>query len=329
MAVTQQGGAEVGERDAGGRGRRASEPSEIPAKGWWDILRRTWSEIGTDHVGLVAAGMAFYALLAIFPAIATLVSLWGIFADPGQIEQQMAGATALLPPDAAEILIEQARSVAAQAGAGVTLAALGGIILSFYSASKGIQATMEGLNVAYNEQETRGFVQLTMVKLGLSLAIFGGAIAGILSAILLPALLGNLGLGEAGRSLAAILRWPLLFALAMAGLAIIYRFAPDRDEPRWQWISPGALLATALWVAGSILFSLYVRYFGNYNETYGSLGAVIIALMWFWLSSFIILIGAELNAEMERQTVKDTTEGHKEPLGERGAYAADTVGEAN
>ena len=316
------------EHDAPHRGRQALRPTEIPLKGWKDILLRTKDELGNDSVGLIAAGVAFYALLAVFPFIGTLITGWSLLADPMQIERQIEAAASALPQDAAQIFIDQARSVAEGAGGAASLGAIAGVLFSLWSSSKGINALMQGLNVVYDEEEHRSFVKQVLVKIGLSIGVVMGAALAVAATLILPALFGTLGLGDTGQTLASILRWPLLFALVVIGLAVVYRYAPSRDAPRWQWVSPGALLGTAAWVLGTFAFSLYVRNFGSYNETYGSIGAVIIALMWFWLSAYIILAGAELNAEMERQTRRDTTIGGHEPMGERDAVAADTVGAA-
>lgn len=310
-----------------GRGRKAERPRDIPRPGWRDVLVRTKNEVGNDHASMVAAGVAFYALLAIFPAIAALVSLWGLMADPQQIEQQIQAISGMLPEQAASILTNQARSVASHAGGGIGLAALGGLLLTLYSASKGMKSLIEGLNIIYDEEESRGFIVLNLVALGLTLAILVVLIVALGMITVVPALLGNLGLGSLVQSLVTWLRWPILFVVAMLTLAFLYRYAPSRATPRWQWVSWGAVIATLLWIAGSVAFSIYVRNFASYNETYGSLGAVIILLMWFWLSAFIVLLGAELNSEMEHQTAHDTTSGRARPMGERGAHAADTLGE--
>lgn len=310
------------------RGRGAHRPLDVPAAGWWDILWRTKDQVSQNQISLIAAGIAFYALLALFPAIATIIALWGLFADPGQIEEQIAQVSHLLPTEAAEIVTSQVQSVASGAGGGLTLAVIGGLLLSFYSSSRGVTALMGGLNVAYDEEEQRGIVKQTLVAFGLSIAIVVGLIVAVVVTIVMPLLFGALGLGDAGRFLVTVLRWPLLFVFVVLGLAVIYRYAPDRNKPRWNWISPGAIFATLLWIVASIGFSIYVRNFASYNETYGSIGAVIILLMWLWLSAFIVLLGAEINAEMERQTKTDTTVGKDKPMGEREAYAADTIGES-
>ncbi len=311
---------------ARGRGRRARSPGEISKKGWWDILWRVKNEIGDDHVSMIAAGVAFYGLLAIFPAIAALVGIWGLMADPQQIQSQISQVTSALPPEAGRILEDQVTKVASNTG-GASFAALGGLLFTLYSASKGVKAVIEGLNIIYDEEEKRGFIKLNAIALALTVGVVLVMVLALGLIAVLPAVVAGLGLGGTIATVVSLARWPILFVVIMAVLAILYRYAPSRDEPRWRWVSWGAVLATVLWIVGSIAFSIYVRNFGSYNETYGSLGAVIILLMWFWLSSFIVLLGAEVNAEMEHQTAEDTTEGPEQPRGQRGARMADTVGE--
>lgn len=307
------------------RGRQAQRLREIPKSGWRDILMRTKDEIRKDHVSMTAAGVAFYGMLALFPAIAAIISIWGLMFDPHQIEQQIASISGMLPEQAATIVKSQAQKVASSAGGGLTTAAIVGVLLALYSAAKGMKALIEGLNIVYNEEEKRGFIRLNLAALVLTLGLIIAMIAVLALIVIVPALLGNLGLGSVLQELMAWVRWPLLFILAMIGLAIVYQYAPSRDQPRWRWASAGAVIATLLWVIGSAAFSVYVRNFGSYNKTYGSLGAVVILLMWLWLSAYIVLLGAELNSETERQTERDTTRGQPQPMGERGAHAADTV----
>ncbi len=237
----------------------------------------------------------------------------------------MAQAAAVLPESAAQILQDQAQKVAQNSG-GATLAAIGRSPLALYSASSGMRTLMESMNIAYDEDEERGFLRLYATSLMLTVILIIGAVVALATTMILPAVLDTLGLGRVFNALLTYGRWPVLALLMIAGLAIIYRYGPSREDARWQWITPGAVVATILWVVASILFSIYVRNFGSYNETYGSLGGVIILLMWFWLSAFIVLLGAELNAEMEHQTERDTTTGAHRPMGERGARMADTAG---
>ena len=311
--------------EASGRGRQASRPTEIPSPGWRDILLRVKSEISDDHVSISAAGVAFFGLLAIFPAIAALIGVAGLVLDPASIEQQLAQAATVLPENAAQILTDQARKVASDSG-GATFAAIAGVALALYSASSGMRTLMEGMNIAYDEAEKRGFVRLYATSLALTLVLIVGAIVAMAATLILPAVLATVGLGAVFEALLTYGRWPVLALLMILGLAVIYRYGPSRENARWRWITPGAVVATVLWLIASILFSIYVRNFGSYNETYGSLAGVVILLMWFWLSAFVVLLGAELNAEIEHQTERDTTTGGDRPMGRRGAQMADSVG---
>jgi membrane protein len=203
-----------------------------------------------------------------------------------------------LPPDAAGIVKEQAHNVAANVS-GLSIGATVGILIALYSAAKGMKALLEGLNIIYDEQEERGFIRLNLVRLGLMLVVIVAMIVAIGAIIIVPILLNTIGLGPIAETLLRLLRWPILFGVSLIVLAIIYRYGPSRAQARWRGVSWGAAVATAVWTLGSIAFSIYVQNFGSYNETYGSLGAVVILLMWFWLSAFIVLLGAELNSEME------------------------------
>ncbi|EAR21046.1 Ribonuclease BN [Nitrococcus mobilis Nb-231] len=309
------------------RGRQAERLREIPKAGWRDILLRTKSEISNDHLSMAAAGVAFYAMLALFPALAAIISIWGLVSDPQQVMQQIQSVSGMLPDQTAAIIKSQATKVASASGGAVSLAALGSVLLAVYSASKGMKALIEGLNMVYDEEEKRGFIKLNLVALILTIGLVLVMIAALGMIAAIPALLGSLGLGAVTKTAVIWLRWPLLFVVAIASLALIYRYAPSRTQPRWRWVSVGAVVATLLWIAGSFAFSFYTRNFGSYNETYGSLGAVIILLTWLWLSAFVVLLGAELNSEEEHQTARDTTRGRPQPMGKRGAHAADTIGE--
>ncbi|GHA97522.1 YihY/virulence factor BrkB family protein [Modicisalibacter luteus] len=314
---------------AASHGRHAYTPTHIPRKGWSEVLKRVKDDIGRDHVSLVAAGVAFYSLLALFPAIVAVISIWGLLFDPQQISQQISSISHLLPQQAAEIIRQQAQQASSGNSAGMGLAAIGGILLAVYSASRGIKGLMEGLNIVYGEEEKRGFIKKTAIILGLTLGAVIMAVITLGTITAIPALVNVLGLDGTVGTLISLLRWPLLLIVMILALGILFRYAPDRKKPRWQWASAGSIIAVPLWLIGSIGFSIYVRNFASYNETYGSLGAVVILLMWFWLSAFIVLMGAELNSELERQTQHDTTAGGDQPVGERGAHAADSVARDN
>jgi membrane protein len=311
---------------ADSRGREASTPREIPTRGWLDIARRVKDKIKRDRLSIIAAGVAFYGLLAIFPGLVAVVAMYGLFADPAQIEQQVASLSAILPPQAAEIVMNQLRDLASTNRAALGFGAIGGLLVALWSASSAVRTLMDALNIAYDEEERRGIIRFYGTAL---LLTFGGVIGVILAIALvvgLPAFLNLIGLDSLVHTVVSLARWPILALFAILAFAVIYRFGPSRSKPRWRWVSWGATVAVVLWILGSALFSLYVTRFGNYNETYGAAGAAVILLMWFLLSSYAVLIGAEINAEIERQTRRDTTAGRERPMGARGAYAADTVG---
>ena len=309
------------------RGREANRPGEIPARGWLDIAKRVNNRIKQDRLSIVAAGVAFYGLLAVFPGLVAVVGLYGLLVEPAQVQQHVSALSGFLPPQAADLLLSQLHDLTSTDRTALGFGAIAGLVLALWSASSAVRTLMEALNVAYHEEESRGVVRFYGTALFLT---FGGVIAILVAIALvvgLPAVLKMIGLSGALETVLSLVRWPVLALLAMIGFAVVYRYGPSRRKPRWRWVSWGAAIAVALWIVGSALFSIYVTRFGNYNETYGAAGAVVILLMWFLLSSYAILIGAEINGESERQTRKDTTGGRDKPMGARQAYAADTVGE--
>jgi membrane protein len=305
------------------RGRSAERPSDIPAPGWKDILLRTKDELTDDHVSVIAAGVAFFGLLAAFPAIAATISIAGIFTDPMSVEQALEGWLSGLPQGAGAILQDQVREVSAQGSTSLGWGALLGILIALYGASKGMRTLMEGMNVAYDEDEKRGFVRLTLTALALTVLLIVGLLVAVGFTLVLPLLLEQTGLPSA----LAFLSWPVMAVIAIGGLSVLYRYGPSRDQPKWRWTTPGSTVAIVIWIAGTFAFSIYVRNFGSYNETYGTLGGIIVLLTWLWLSAYIVLLGAELDSEIEHQTRTDTTTGPAEPMGQRGAVMADTLGE--
>ena len=308
------------------RGRGAAAPQEIPAKGWMDIAKRTGKEVKADQVPLLAAGVAFYVLLALFPAIIAGVSIYGLVADPQTVRDQINQLAKTLSPETATLIGQQVQQVTSSAGGALGLATVIGILTALWSASSGMKALITGVNLAYDEPEGRKFVKLR----GLSILMTLGAM--VLLGVALALIVGFPAVPDSWPTVlqwtAAVLRFVLLAVLLMAGLAALYRYAPDRDKPKWSWASPGSMAATVLWVLASVGFSIYVNAFGNYNKTYGALAGVIILMFWLYLTAFVVLVGAELNAEMELQTAKDTTAGPEQPLGDRDAHAADHVAEA-
>jgi membrane protein len=309
-----------------GRGRYARAPWQIPWTGWRDILWRIREQINENRLFAVAAGVVFYGLLALFPAITALVSLYGLFASPASISEHLSTATGLLPSSAFDIVREQVNHIAQDGSAKLSLGFLCGLGLALWSANAGMKAIFDALNVVYDEKEKRDFIRLNFVSLAFTLGGILAILVAIGAVVMLPLLLGRLGLGGFGETLLQVLRWPVLLVGVILGLALLYRFGPSRTEPRWEWLSVGSIFAAFAWLASSALLSWYLSNFANYNATYGSLGAAIGLMMWMWISSIVILFGAELNSEIEHQTAKDSTVNGDKPLGDRGAVMADTVG---
>jgi membrane protein len=309
------------------RGRVADAPSEIPAPGWRDVLLRVRQQISEDNISMIAAGVAFYGLLAIFPAITAFVSIWGLVADPAQVEQQFAAVEGIVPADAWALLNEQLRSVASSSSATLGWGVALGILVALWSAGAGVRALISALNIAYDEDEKRGFIKLYGVGFLLTVCLIGGAVLALIVIVAVPVVLEFLPLGGLSSALIRVLTWLVMAAIVVFGLGVLYGYGPSRSRAQLRWITWGAIAAAILWLLASLLFQVYVANFANYTATYGSLGAVIALLMWLWVSAFVVLLGAELNAEMEHQTRKDTTTGPEKPLGERGAYVADHVGE--
>jgi len=311
-----------------GRGRHADAPWQIPFRGWKDILIRTYQQIGEDRLLAVAAGVVFYALLALFPAVTALVSLYGLFANAATINDQLSGLRGVLPGGAVDIVHEQIGRLTAKSGTKLGFGFILGLGMAFWSANAGMKAIMDALNVVYEEKEKRGIVKLNLVSLAFTLSAIASLLLALGAVVVLPVLLNHLGLAAITDALFRIARWPILLALVVVGLAVIYRFGPSRREPRWQWLTVGSIFAAALWLGASALLSWYMANYAHYDATYGSLGAAIGLMVWMWVSSVVILFGAQLNSEIEHQTAKDSTVGPDKPLGARGAVMADTIGEA-
>jgi membrane protein len=310
-----------------GRGRHAEEPTQVPARGWLDILSRTGKRISTDSITVVAAGVAFYAFVAVVPALAATVGIYGLLSDPSQVQQQVTSFARILPHEVLPLLEQQMKRISSNGNA-ASLGAIVGVLIALWSSASATKALMQGLNISYGEHEKRGFIKLNAVALVLTFGVILGAVLAIALVAVIPAVLQNLSFGVGIDTVLNWARWPILLGGFIVGLAVLYRYAPSRNDAKWAWVSPGAIVAAVLWVVASGLFSLYVAKFGSYDKTYGSLGAVVVFLMWMFLSAFVVLLGAELNSELERQTLKDTTEEPEKPLGERGAHSADTVGPA-
>ncbi len=306
-------------------GSRADSPTQIPVRGWRQVLSRAWHSSQEDNVSLLAAGVAFFGFLALFPALIALVTLVGLIADPEQITQQVQSFTAGLPPASQQLISEQLKAITQSSGGALTIGLAVSLLVALWSASSGTSNVMTAVNIAYEEKETRGFVKLRGIALLLTLGTVVFLVLTLALIAVVPVVLQAVPLGPLGTVLAQVLRWGLLVALIIVGLAVLYRVAPDRNPPKFRWVSVGSVMAAVLWLLGSVGFSLYVNYFGNYNKSYGALAGVIVLLLWFFLTSYIVLLGAEINAQAEYQTGRDTTVGEPRPMGQRDAVVADSM----
>lgn len=319
---------ELAKDSAGERGRHAGHPGAIPLLGWKDILKRTYSEISDDRLLAVAAGVTFYALLAVFPTISAFVSLYGLVADRATLTEHIALLAGIVPAGGVEIIGEQLARLTSGEEAALGFAFFFSLALAVWSANAGAKALFDALNVIYDETEKRSFFRLNLLSLNFTAGALVLLVLGLVAVAVVPAAIEALGLKSVTERLLAMLRWPALFLLASFALSLLYRYGPSRSEARWSWLTLGGLVAAALWIGASLLFSWYATNFASYNETYGTLGAVVGFMTWIWISTAIVLVGAELNAETEHQTTRDSTTGASRPLGSRGAAMADTVGEA-
>jgi membrane protein len=307
-------------------GHDATSPTEIPASGWWAIAKRTYAEAGKDNLGLIASGVAFYGFLAMVPLLGAMVLTYGLVVDPADLNQHMRAITGMVPSEAAKLIDEQLTNVvttaAGKKGLGLALA----LLLALYGAMKGAGAIIIALNITYEEKETRGFIKLNLVQAAITLAAVLLAVAGLLSVSVTGFLEDFAGrISPVAAVLMKVAAWVVTAVLASGAVAALYRYAPNRDEARWTWLTPGSLAATVGFIATTLGFGFYASHFGNYNATYGSLGAIVVLLLWLYLSAYVLLLGAELNAELEHQTAHDTTRGPEQPLGSRNAKMADEV----
>ena len=304
-------------------GAEADKPTEIPAKGWFQVVKRGWAEAKADQVPLLAAGVAYYGFLAIFPSLIATVLIYGLVVRPEKIAEQVGQLTAGLPEDVSKLITDQITLASAQqTGAGI--AAVLAILLALWAASGGMGNLMTAISAAYDEEEKRSFVK----KRALALVLTMGAIVFLIVMLGLVAVfpvIADLIDNSVVRILLQVVRWVLIAVLVSVALAVLYRVAADRDSPKMRWVSVGAAAATVLWLVASLGFSIYVANFSNYAKTYGAIAGIVVMLLWLWITSYAILLGAEINAESEQQTVKDTTKGPEAPLGERDAVKADSL----
>ncbi|MDT0651313.1 YihY/virulence factor BrkB family protein [Autumnicola edwardsiae] len=307
------------------RGHKAKTPKEIPTRGWKDIAKRVIDQISKDHVQIVSAGVGFYFFISLFPTIIAAISIYSLIIDTAQIQDQLAMLNSLLPAEAYQTVEQIVEPILQKSDQTLSWGLGLSILLSLWSANKGTSALFEGINIAYDEEDERSFFKKTAITLTFTLGLILAGLLSLLLVIFFPVLVGNLGLSTTISSVITWGRWLVLGLLLIFSLGLIYKIAPHRDNPRFRWVSWGAALSSFMWIIGSILFSWYVRNFGSYGDVYGSFAAVVILLLWLFLTSFIVLLGAEINSEMEHQTSKDTTIGKEEPMGQREAYHADRV----
>ncbi len=294
-------------------------------KGWKDVALRVKDQLTKDHVSIVSAGIAFYFFLALFPALGAALSIYGLIMDPTQVAQQMSQLANALPEQAHQMISGILERQSERSGSALGWSLILSILISVWSANKGTKAVFEGVNIAYGETDDRGFFRKNTVTI---LFTIGGILVGFVAIVMVavfPALIDKIGLPSTLEKIVQLLRWPILALIVMFALASVYKVAPYRKSPELKWISWGTIVATVFWLAGSLIFSLFVSNFGNFDETYGSFAAVIILMLWFFLTGFIVLLGAEINSEMEHQTSRDTTTGKDQPMGQRGGYHADHV----
>lgn len=320
--------AALADPEAEAKGRWADHPFQMPWRAWKSVLGRTVSEMISDRIGLVAAGCAFWATLALFPAISTLITIYGLLFNPVSVEPQLAVLARLLPPAAFTLISNRVHELVAQSGHTLTIGLVISAGVTLWSSATGTKSILSALNMAYEEQERRSFLVFQAEALLITLGSLIAAVLALAIMVGLPAIFGYIGLSGHLKGLIAAAGWVVLVAFVMTSLAFLYRYGPSRRAARWHWITPGSVVATLLWLAASALFSIYVGRFASYNATYGPLATVAGVMMWFWVSVYAVLLGAELNAELELQTARDTTPGPPKPMGRRGAFVADHVADS-
>jgi len=312
--------------DEAGRGRLADRPNAIPWKGLKDVLWRVAYAVGTDRISLIAAGVTFFMLLASFPALGLLATVYGFVADRATISSQVAFVAGFLPPGGFELITDQLTTLVSQKNSTLSFAAMSSFALALWSASSGVKAVFDAMNVAYGEDEKRSWIKLNLAALACTLVATILAVVLILAVGVVPAVMSFLHMGGIVELLTRLARWPLALVFVGAGITLIYRYGPSREPAKLRWVSWGAMFSTGLWIATSVGFSYYLQHFANYNASYGALGTLIGFMIWVWISVIILIVGAELNAELEHQTLRDSTTGQALPIGSRGAFVADTIG---
>ncbi|WFS26504.1 MULTISPECIES: YihY/virulence factor BrkB family protein [Rhizobium] len=309
-----------------GRGRDAETPSQIPMKGLKDVLWRVVSEVMEDRVTLIAAGVTYYLLLAMFPALGALVSIYGFVSDPTTIATHIGFLSQIFPRGSFDLILSQLTALTQQKPGTLSIGFVTGLLIALWSANNGVKALCDAMNVAYGEEEKRGIVEFNLLSLAFTFGLLIFAVVLIFAIGVIPAILSFIWLGEWTDLLTRLARWPIILGLVMSGIMLLYNYGPSRQPAKVVWLSWGAVFSTLLWLLSSFVFSYYLDHFADYNATYGTLGALIGFMVWIWISVIIIIVGAEINAELEHQTREDSTTGPPRPMGERGAYVADTLG---
>lgn len=311
------------DHDTDNRDFAARKPSDISVHGWWSVAKRVFQQLGSDHVTIIAAGVAFNVFLAVFPAIIAAVSVYGLVIEPTTLQSHLDTLASVLPSSAEQLLSNRLQALTQNSSQTLSWGLGLSVLLTLWAANRGTKALFEGVNIAYNAQRRRGFFLNNAVTL---LFTLGGLVVGGLCLALLigvPVVAGALpGFLSVLVQLAV---WPLLFLIVIVALGMVYKYAPVRHNPQMRWVTVGSLTAAIIWLAGSGLFSWFVSNFANYDKTYGSLAAVVVLMLWLLLTSYVVLLGAEINSELELQTARDTTVGEEEPMGKRDAYHADHV----
>ena len=308
-------------------GIHADKPTEIPWRGWKQILKRAWAENKADNMPIIAGGVAFFGFLSIFPALIALISLYGLVASPETVARQVEDLSAQLPDSAADLIGDQLEAIVNNSGSALSISLVVSILAALWSASGGVGNVVTAVNLAYDEVEARNFLRLKLLSLGLTLAAIVFVLVTFSLVAVVPQVIEALPLGVIGTILAQAARWVLLLAVFSGALAVLYRVAPDRDSPRFTWVSLGAVIVTVIWAAVSVGFAVYVDNFGSYDKTYGAIAGVIVLMLWLYLTCYLVLLGAEINSEAEHQTAHDTTTGEPQPMGARDAQMADTLPE--
>jgi membrane protein len=306
-------------------GVHAETPTQIPWAGWKQILKRAWAENKADNMPIIAGGVAFFGFLSAFPALIATISIYGLVSSPEDVTRQIEDLSAQLPQEAQQLLETQLTSIASNSGGALSIGLVISILAALWSASGGVGNLVTAINLAYDEVEARNAIKLKLLSLGLTLGAIVFVLITFTLVAVVPSILEALPLGIVGTILAQAVRWVLLLSVFAGALAVLYRIAPDRDAPRFAWVSLGSVIVTVIWVVVSVGFSIYVDNFGSYDKTYGAIAGVIVLMLWLYLTCYLVLLGAEINSEAEHQTAHDTTEGDPQPMGERGATMADEL----